>query len=69
MKTKIIIALSTLWVLLSALTEVGLIDALPIENEAIKQWVKWIIAALLVVVNMFYVKPEIAKKMITNAKL
>ncbi len=66
MKTKLIITASTLWVILAALNEAGLIDAIPIENENLKDWVKWIVAVILVIANMIWVKPEVAKRIIKS---
>ena len=64
MKTKLILALTTIWAIIAALNEAGLIDAIPIEDEQIRAWIKWITAVAVVLANMFWVKPEIVQKTI-----
>lgn len=56
----ITVILTALWAILSGLNESGLLDVMPIENEKLAQFIKWIVAVIVVVVNavMFQEKVE-----------
>lgn len=51
MEKKIVLGLTGLWAILSALNESGLLDILPFENEDLAKWVKWAVATMVVVLN------------------
>jgi hypothetical protein len=57
MKTKLILILNALWVVLAALNESGLLDL--VNDE--KGWLKGLIAFILILANAFIVKPHEAK--------
>jgi hypothetical protein len=61
MKTKAIVILAALWMLISGLDNAGLFDAIPIENENVKDWIKWAIAAIGIFVGIFKANPSVAK--------
>ena len=66
MKTKLTLILTAIWAVLAGLNESGLIDALPIANEQIKDWVKWIVAVGVVIANTFFTDPKEAKTFIKS---
>lgn len=58
MKNKAIILVTSIWAVLSALNESGVLDLLPFEDENISKWIKWIVATIVVIVNAVYFKPN-----------
>lgn len=61
MKNKMIMAVNTIWVVLTALNESGILELLPFENEKISGWIKWIIAFVLIIANAAYFQKNTSK--------
>lgn len=58
MKNKLVLSGTVLWAILAALNEGGIIDIIPIENEKTVNWIKFIIAFLVIVGNAVYYAPN-----------
>lgn len=50
MKNKLILGATTIWAVLAALNEAGVLDVIPLSGEAAR-WFKWFVAVLVVYVN------------------
>lgn len=49
-----IMAVNTIWAILTALNESGVLDLLPFDDEKLSGWIKWIIAVILIIANAAY---------------
>ena len=58
----ITLILTSLWAVLAGLNESGLLDVMPIENEKIAAFIKWVVAVIVVIVNAVMFKiPQTGK--------
>lgn len=57
-KNTLVLIVTSLWAVLSALNESGLMDLLPFDNESLNKWMKWVVAFIVVVVNAIYFNPK-----------
>ena len=54
MRNTIVMIVNTFWVILTALNESGVLDLIPLQNEVISAWIKWIVAFVLIISNAVY---------------
>lgn len=59
MNNKLTLTLTSLWAVLAALNEAGVLDIIPLEGEAAK-WFKWAVAVVVVIAN-YFAKPSTNK--------